>query len=76
MITKPISVTLDYQRAFRAMRKNSDYVPTVTTVVARNTNVIMEPMGLVGRSISMAEIWSQAVDSVLVRLAGIWLQSP
>jgi hypothetical protein len=32
--------------------------------------------GGVWRSLRLAGVWSQAVGSVLVRLAGIWLQSP
>jgi hypothetical protein len=32
--------------------------------------------GWVWRSLRLAEIWSQAVGFVLVRMTGIWLQSP
>jgi hypothetical protein len=32
--------------------------------------------GGVWRSLHLAGVWSQAVGFVLVRLAGIWLQSP
>jgi hypothetical protein len=32
--------------------------------------------GGVWRSLRLADVWSQAVGFVLVRLAGIWLQSP
>jgi hypothetical protein len=32
--------------------------------------------GGVWRSLRLAGVWSQAVGFVLVRLAGIWLQSP
>jgi hypothetical protein len=32
--------------------------------------------GGVWRNLRLAGVWSQAVDFVLVRLAGIWLQSP
>jgi hypothetical protein len=32
--------------------------------------------GGVWRSVRLARLWGQAVGSVLLRLAGIWLQSP
>jgi len=50
-------------------------VPSVATLVARNSNKAMVVSGGVCVWLESG-VWIQAVGFVLVRLAGIWLQSP
>jgi hypothetical protein len=69
-----MSVTLDCTIGlFVRCGKDSNFVMAVATQVARNANEVMvEPMV----ESALDGSWRQEVCFALVRLAGIWLQSP
>jgi hypothetical protein len=71
-----MSVTLDYECAVRAMRKklklSSDGSNFGSKKCKRSYGGVC---GGVWRSMRLEGAWIQAVGFVLVRLAGIWLQS-